>query len=230
MAFIPDFKESDRDTDDRVRASGFFNEAKISKATSPIRPTTFRSDGSSVRLQMGGVDREEAIVRDTSGDQAGSIKRGFRGSDLSPGIVRNTPFSKSGTPLRGGFADFDTPSKAQRSATRTPSRVRRPNAPPPGQNKFRTESGTNSGRPPGDSSGQFEDGDFNAQNDLFKGGIQFVTDPITGFTVPNLADDFTNEAFNRFFDADRQLEFTGPQQDAIDRDPTRAAFQNRFFK
>lgn len=69
-----------------------------------------------------------------------------------------------------------------------------------------------------------------------KGRYDFVSDPATGFSVPNLADDETKLAFNRFF-ADRGDESllgdllpSGPlgrNQDQIlrDSDPTRVDFQ-----
>jgi len=58
-----------------------------------------------------------------------------------------------------------------------------------------------------------------------------VTDPTTGAVVPNLADEKTEAAFNRFFAPD-DLTFGGDRtkQDMIDADPTRAAFQNQFFE
>lgn len=58
-----------------------------------------------------------------------------------------------------------------------------------------------------------------------------VTDPGTGFTVPNLADPTTRDAWNRYQAPNRVIlgEFSGESQRLRDADPTRVAFQNRFF-
>ncbi len=63
------------------------------------------------------------------------------------------------------------------------------------------------------------------------GGFQSVTDRASGFTVPDQGDKVTREAFKRFFDTSLRPGTNSqiPGQADRDRDPTRAAFQNRFF-
>jgi len=71
-----------------------------------------------------------------------------------------------------------------------------------------------------------------------KGGFfQSVSDPLSGFSVPNQANEGTRDAFNRYF-AGKSGGFYGntglaendfQTQAQRDSDPTRAAFQNRFF-
>jgi hypothetical protein len=56
------------------------------------------------------------------------------------------------------------------------------------------------------------------------GNFKSVTDPLSGFSVPNQADPATKEAFGRFFKGGNQT------QEGRNADPTRVAFQNRFFK
>jgi hypothetical protein len=69
-----------------------------------------------------------------------------------------------------------------------------------------------------------------------RGRFSSVSDPETGFTVPNLADPNTNAAFNRFyggrttFGNRKTSNTTGVSNPGFqNQDPTRASFQNRFF-
>jgi len=66
------------------------------------------------------------------------------------------------------------------------------------------------------------------------GKFKQVTDPVSGFTVPDQADKKTKAAFRRFFDTSLEHSIrTGgsqiPSQRDRNADPTRAAFQNTFF-
>jgi hypothetical protein len=59
-----------------------------------------------------------------------------------------------------------------------------------------------------------------------------VSDPLSGFSVPNLADQKTKEAFNRFFapgSVGSDYRGVTDAQQLRDQDPTRIAFQNQFF-
>ena len=63
------------------------------------------------------------------------------------------------------------------------------------------------------------------------GSFATTRDPLSGAIIPNLADPDTKAAFERFFETgiDGNPGQT-PGQEARDADPTRAAFQNKFFK
>jgi len=58
-----------------------------------------------------------------------------------------------------------------------------------------------------------------------------VTDPVSGLTVPDQGDEDTKAAFKRFFDTSFRPGVNSqiPSQRDRNADPTRAAFQNRFF-
>jgi len=274
MALVPrESRENDRDTDDVFRRSAFSNARNLRTSATPSRPTTFREDGSSIKLGFGGSDRMEGAVRDTPFRNAGqSLKRGFGGTSAEEGVVRNTPFSQSGTPLRGGFGDFDSPQRAVRAASK-PGRIRRPSQTARSEARFKLARGQTiqerqreaaknlvTGRRRNeerDRSGdlaalslpgiagrseagvqQVSERELFAENEQqlndpgFEGGFQSVTDPLSGFTVPNQGDPKTRAAFERFFNA-RDSQFLpgqeGEAQKLRDADPTRVAFQNRFF-
>jgi len=273
MALVPrESRENDRDTDDVFRRSAFSNERNTRSSATPSRPTSFREDGSSIRLGFGGSDRMEGVVRDTPLRNAGqSLKRGFRGSSEEEGVVRNTPFSQGGTPRRS------------RQAVSRPPRIRRPRQASRDTASFTLGKGqsirqrqqeaarnlvTAKDKRPGpfdfkpDFKERDEAGDLaalslpgiagrseagvkqiseralfaeNAEqlNDPdFQGGFASVRDPLSGFSVPNLGDEKTKAAFERFFEA-RDSNFIpgqeGEAQKLRDADPTRVAFQNRFF-
>jgi len=195
MALVPrESRENDRDADDVFRRSAFSNANNVRSSATPSRPTTFREDGSSIKLGFGGTDRTEGAIRDTPLRSAGkSVKRGFRGSDVEPGVVRNTPFSESGTPLRKGFGDFDTPSKVLRQADQAKSRIRRPNrrrqAPPPqGSQKGRVFRGPFDAPDLGLNTGKFSTprGTFTDTGDAFKTPRGTFSDTGDAFKSPQI--------------------------------------------
>jgi len=241
---VSPFREPDRDTDDRTRVGDFFRPHKVDSSTTPERPSTFRNDGSSIKLQMGGSDREEGLLNDRGGGD-GAIKRGFRGSDVSPGVIRNTPFSLSGSRQTTGLSDFDTPSRAQRLSRPVNARVRRPNSKVKVKETFTIAERQAAAQRNANASVGLKNPNSREDAKLLRGpgiaslsdrsvdqkggSFKSITDPITGFSVPNLADDETGAAFDRFFANDPSSFNQGPSQSQIDSDPTRAAFQNRFF-
>jgi len=272
MALVPrESRENDRDTDDVFRRSAFSNERNVRSSRTPRRPSTFREDGSSIKLQMGGSDRVEGAVRDTPLRNAGqSFKRGFGGTDAEEGVIRNTPFSEGGTPLRGGFGGFDSPQRAVRRARSRPGRVRRPSSARKSTASFTLGKGQSVRQrqqeaarnlvtfpdkrpgpfdfkpdfkerdPSGDLAalslpgiaGRSEAGVRQESPEAFTAPGSSVTDPLSGFSVPNQADPEIRAAFERFFGARDSNFIPGQEADAQalrDADPTRVAFQNRFF-
>jgi hypothetical protein len=189
-------------------------------------------------------DRDAGVIRNTPfsafGDQP---QRG--GDDSGVEVIRGSGFGRART---GGRVR----SRSPRRPNSLRSSDRRPIASPERQREAGRNLVTAENRgstpfdliqkPPRDTAG-----DANAllqapiggldENAVTQENTRFasVTDPISGHRVPNQADPKTREAFGRFFDTSlensiRTLGSQTPSQRDRNADPTRAAFQNQFFR
>jgi hypothetical protein len=179
------------------------------------------------RTQKRDSDAEDGTVRNQTfgqirGEGDGVVRRSFRDQAAGSDVLRTgTEFQARGS--AGGRTAAQRRPPARREAPPDPSRVQEAarhlvTAPDRGENRD-TAGDQQALLAPGAGIGGL------SENAVAQKGANFdsVSDPLSGFSVPNQADPTTKAAFNRFFKKG------GSTQESRDADPTRVAFQNRFF-
>ncbi len=194
-------------------------------------------DGTQVKRGFRGAD--SGAIRNTPfSDFGNQPKRG--GGDAGLQVHRGSGFGKARTGGRVRSSQPRRPSapnkQQERRTIASPLRQRQA-----GENLV---SAPNKNELPGGSRERDREGDVNAllqspiagltQGAVTQQDARFksVTDPGTGITVPDQGDDATKAAFKRFFDTSFRpgINSQTPSQRDRNADPTRAAFQNRFFR
>jgi hypothetical protein len=153
------------------------------------------------------------ISRQTDGPVANQFKRDFTNREFQARGSAGGRTAARRPPARGG-SEGPTRQQLQTAAKQLPN-VSRPDASGPQPDTAANQAALLA---PGAGIAGLSD------TAVAQEGANFdsVTDPGSGFTVPNQADPQTRESFNRFFKG-------GKSQKGRDADPTRVAFQNRFF-
>ena len=168
----------------------------------------------------------------------------------SPGAVRPTPFNRGQTQIRDTGRSV-TSNFARRQLQRPPQQrpVENPADLKPAASVFDVQQGGSALVSTTDGSAEANARRSQQVGTLFdapiaglsEGAVEqtsgnrfaTVTDPGTGFSAPNYADDFTREAAQRYFRGGSSGpilgELSGVNQQTRDADPTRIDFQNQFF-
>jgi len=210
-----------------------------------VRDTPFRNAGQSLKRGFGGTSAEEGVIRNTPFSQSGTPLRGGFGDFDSPqravraaarpGRVRRPrqkPRSSTNFTLSKGQSIQERQREAAKNLVTEPDKRPGPFDFDSGDFKERDPSGDLAVLSLPGIAGRSEAGVEQISPQAFDVPGSSVRDPLSGFSVPNQGDPEIKAAFERFFEARDSNFLPGQEGDAQrlrDADPTRVAFQNRFF-